>query len=75
MRKRHTIREWEEAIAGRSDIKFENIRLVEGFVWDVRGTIILPDGREKIAYWLESGKCFSSFRGCVGFDIKFRADD
>jgi len=52
MRKRHTIREWEEAIAGRSDIKFENIRLVDGFVWDVSGTIILPDGREKIAYWL-----------------------
>lgn len=74
MRKRYTIREWEEAIVGRPDIRFEKMRLSEGFVWDVIGTVT-TNGRDYVAYWLENGKCFCQLGESTRFDIKFRAND
>lgn len=74
MRERHTIQEWEHAIADRNDIRFEKMELRNGFVLDVAGYLSV-DGREHIAYWLENGKCFSPFEGCASFDIKFSIYD
>ncbi len=64
----YTIAQWEQAIANRNDISFDEMKLHKGLVCGVSGTIAANNKRYSVK-WLHDGRCFYQGKRARQYDI------